>query len=121
MTWLKRRLGLDLFDLIIHAGVTAMLMGFVGMSDGPEEVLPLMVATSLVILGVRRHFGLKRLGPEGLTTGQMAANRFEELEQRVGELEAAQVRIVELEERLDFTERLLSQSSAEHKAIGGDR
>jgi len=35
--------------------------------------------------------------------------RLEELERRVGELEAGQRRVAELEERLDFAERLLAQ------------
>ncbi len=35
--------------------------------------------------------------------------RVEELERRVGELEAGQQRVAELEERLDFAERLLAR------------
>jgi hypothetical protein len=35
--------------------------------------------------------------------------RVEELESRVGELEQMQFRVAELEERLDFAERLLGQ------------
>jgi hypothetical protein len=45
--------------------------------------------------------GKERLGDEG--------ERVEELERRVGELEARQQRVAELEERLDFAERLLAQ------------
>jgi len=37
------------------------------------------------------------------------AQRVEELERRVGELEAGQRRVAELEERVDFAERLLAQ------------
>lgn len=40
-----------------------------------------------------------------------------ELQGRVGELEQQQARILELEERLDFTERLLVQARAELKRI----
>ena len=121
MSWLKRSTGLDWFDLVIHVGVTAMFMAFIGVSDGPEEVMPLIAAGSLVLLGVRRHGAMKRLaaGSDGLTTGQMTATRIDDMEQRLAELEAVQGRIAELEERLDFAERLLAQSSAEHKALGG--
>jgi len=45
--------------------------------------------------------GKERLADEG--------ERVEELERRVGELEARQQRVAELEERLDFAERLLAQ------------
>ena len=50
-------------------------------------------------------------GAIGLTSGQMAAERLAEMEQRLGELEGAQSRVAELEERLDFTERVLLRSS----------
>ncbi len=46
------------------------------------------------------------------------AERLAELEQRLGDLEAGQSRVAELEERLDFTERMLAQASAERPAIG---
>lgn len=44
---------------------------------------------------------------DGLSTGEMAA-------ERIGTLEA---RVVELEERLDFAERLLAQGSGEHAVL----
>lgn len=118
MSWLRRHLGLDGFDLTIHVGVTVMLMLMVGISDGPEEMLPLITGASLVVLGIRRALVLRGDARRGLTTGEMAAERIAELEQRVGELEAAQVQVAELEERLDFAERLLAQTSAEQRVIG---
>ena len=45
-------------------------------------------------------------GMKGLADG---AERMEELERRVVELEAGQQRVAELEERLDFAERLLAK------------
>jgi hypothetical protein len=45
----------------------------------------------------------------GLTTGEMASQRVEALEERVRELEQALSRAAELEERVDFAERLLAQ------------
>jgi uncharacterized coiled-coil protein SlyX len=62
----------------------------------------------MVVLGVRRHSALKRLPPE--TTGELAAERIVELEARVAELEQGEFRMHELEERLDFAERLLAQA-----------
>ena len=113
MSWLRRNLGLDGFDLIIQFGVTVALMAMVDMSHGPEEFMAMIAATSLVVVGIRRAIVLRRDGRRGLSTGEMAAERIAELEQRVAELEAAQVHVAELEERLDFAERLLAAGSGE--------
>ena len=118
MSWFRKHLGLDGFDLTIHVVVTMMLMVMASMSNGPEELYPLITGTSLIVLGIRRALALRGDARQGLTTGEMAAERFAELEQRVAELEAAQVQVAELEERLDFTERLLAQTSAEQRVIG---
>ncbi|NOT10115.1 MAG: hypothetical protein HOP28_18130, partial [Gemmatimonadales bacterium] len=110
MSWFRRHLGFDGFDLTIHVGVTVMLMSVVGISNGPEELFPVMATVSLVVLAVRRKIALKSgsTGHAGLTTGEMAAERVADLEERVAELESAQSRLFELEERLDFAERLLA-------------
>jgi hypothetical protein len=54
-----------------------------------------------------------RLAPQWARGGKEhladEAERVEELERRVVELEARQQRVAELEERLDFAERLLAQ------------
>jgi hypothetical protein len=73
-------------------------------------MFPVIVGASLVVLSVRRSIALRRFGQTGLTTGEMAAERIAELEQRVAELEAAQAQVAELNERLDFAERLLAAS-----------
>lgn len=77
----------------------------------------LMVAAvgSSVLLGPIGVAVAKRLGggkPDpktGLSTGEMAAERVAQLEDRVHELE----------ERLDFAERMLAQAN-ERPAIGGE-
>jgi hypothetical protein len=55
----------------------------------------------------RRIAGDKKDAKSGLSTGEMAAERIAQLEHR----------IEEMEERLDFAERMLAQSS-EPPAIG---
>jgi hypothetical protein len=107
MTDFKRYLGIDFIDLLIQAGVTAMALAVVGISDGPEELMPTLVAASLIILGVRRHRALKQ-GTIGLSTDQMAAARLEEMEERIAALETGDVRLAELEERVEFAERMLA-------------
>lgn len=118
MSWFRKNIGLDGFDLTIHIGVTMMLMAMVAMSNGPEEMLPLIAGSSLIVLGIRRSLALRRDERQGLTSGEMAAERILELEQRVADLEAASVQVAELEERLDFAERLLAKSATEPRGIG---
>ncbi len=104
---IKRWFGLDVLDLIIHLGVTFSLMGFVSVSHGPEEIMPLIFATSLVVLGIRRKLALR--GKTDSISGEYTADRMTEIEDRLRELEAVQDRVLELEERVDFAERMLAR------------
>jgi len=122
MSWFRRNIGLDGFDLVLHIAVTCMLMAWVGVSNGPEELFPMITGGSLVVLGVRRALALRKAGHQGLTTGEMEAERIAELEQRVAELEANQAQVADLAERLDFAERLLAQSATPLRVVGpGDQ
>lgn len=57
----------------------------------------------------QRIGGRKNLDPAGgLTTGEMTAERVAALEERIAELETERG---QLEERLDFAERILTQSA----------
>jgi hypothetical protein len=119
MSWFRRNLGLDAFDLLVHVSLTIMVIFFVAMSGGPEEMFPVITGASLLVLAVRRRIALKSGGATaGLTTGEMAAERIAELEDRVAELEAAQQDVAELAERLDFAERLLAQKGRDAAQIG---
>ena len=129
MSWFRRHLGLDFFDLVIQTVLTGLTMGFVdAVGPGGRATEGLMIGVagaSVVVLAWRRHRGLRQLAADpsvGLTTGQMAATRIEDLESRVAELEATEARLLELEERLDFTERMLAQVTGERPALGnGER
>ena len=119
---IKSVFGLDGVDLGIHAAVTGILLFWIAAVNRQEDAIigcSMATTASLVLLAVRRRFALRRHGSAGLTTGEVAAERLAELELRVADLEAAQARVVELEERLDFAERMLAQSSAERQAIEG--
>jgi hypothetical protein len=110
LTWVQRAFGIDGVDLMIHAGVTFAVMA-VGSSiwshAGAEVMLATVSGVSLVVLGVRRRLALRRRPPEGAV--EAAVERVAELEARVAELEQGEFRLNELEERLDFAERLLAQ------------
>jgi hypothetical protein len=121
---LKRGLGMDAFGLFIHVGITICALGFVAVSDGPEEMYPLLTGASLLMLAVRRWLARREPGGTGEITGEAppAGVRIADLEQRVAELESVQERIFELEERLDFSERLLAQGPvAEPRGLEGPR
>jgi Tfp pilus assembly protein PilO len=83
------------------------------LSDGgPPIVLLIVIAalTALVIImwPIMRAFG-RRL--EGKAGGDPALRSdVEQLHTRLGEVDALQARLAELEERVDFTERLLAQA-----------
>lgn len=125
MSWVRRVVGLDGVDIVIQAGVTMFAMIMAGAQPGPNpEVLVAGVgAVSMVILGVRRHLALKR-GPQtsiGEITGEAIADRLAELDARSSELDALNYRLHELEERLDFTERLLAQAREEPNRLEAPR
>jgi hypothetical protein len=121
MSWLRRHFGLDGFDLVVHVGLTCLFMMFIAMSGGDEEFFPVILGGSLIVLAIRRRIALKAGGSIGLTTGEMAAQRIAELEDRVAELESAQAEVAELAERLDFAERLLAQGTRDAERIGPGR
>jgi hypothetical protein len=105
----KSWLGIDAIDLAIHAGVTVCLLGFVGVSNGPEGLFPVITMGSIIALAVRRKMAMRR----GLLDPRQEAERLAEVEERVHYLEGLQDRVIELEERLDFAERLLAQRQNE--------
>jgi hypothetical protein len=80
----------------------------------PDTLVPLV--GMLIVFGATGSVLILR-GPLGRalarriegTSVDADARRVEELEQRVAQLEAEHGRVAELEERLDFAERLLAQ------------
>lgn len=78
----------------------------------PEQVLiagmmlAVMVLLGKVIIPIAQAYSRKL---EGSARGARSAGEFAELEARVRELEARESRVAELEERMDFNERMLAQ------------
>ncbi len=80
---------------------------------GPGETMSLIAVSVTVLIGsiklftpIMQGLGRRLGGPEGGTDPGLKFE-VEELRARVQELEGQQARMYELEERLDFTERLL--------------
>jgi hypothetical protein len=107
---LKKWLGIGFVDFAIQAAITVCAIGiFVDDPGVRDEVVVFgVLGLSVLVLAIRRHFALRR-GDLTEPSGEVAAGQMAELEMRVSELEAAQHRVMDLEERLDFAERLLSQ------------
>jgi hypothetical protein len=117
---LKTTFGLDGFDLAIHAAVTCILIFWIVAVNREEDAVifsSMVGCSSLVLLAVRRRLALRRAENMGLASGELAAERLAELERRVAELEFQEVRMVELEERLDFAERLLATGEKSAKEL----
>lgn len=116
---MSRKLGLDWLDVVIHVFVTLCLAVAVseGLPRGREEVLlPAVFAGSAIFFAYRRRRAL-RLAPPEVTTGEVQAERLEELEARIADLDLLQARVNELEDRLDFSERLLVQQREERSIL----
>ena len=107
----KKVVGLDVVDFGIQFVTTGFLAGLADVisTSNDDAVVLLICAASTMLFGVRRHFALKRHAREAEATGEVAGQRVDELELRVADLEQGQVRMQELEERLDFAERMLTQ------------
>lgn len=120
---MKRWLGLDFVDLAIHVFVTVCVGILMVEAAGSDEemVLAMVFGTSAVVFAIRRQRALRQMTQEGLSTGEMTAERLAELEARVAELEMAQDRVALLEERMDFSERLLVQNRPAEQIESGRR
>lgn len=110
---MNRKLGLDGWDVAIHVVVTGALAAAMGEMVGwpaSEWMVPLVIGLSGVVFGLRRRLALRRAPPE-LAAGDLDRARLDDLEDRVLVCEQVEARLAEMEERLDFAERLLTRSS----------
>jgi membrane protein implicated in regulation of membrane protease activity len=100
-----RIIGLDWFEVVVHAAITiAAGVSVDALFHGPvgDVGVAAVIAGSLALLAWRRRRAQAGSADPG-------SARLAELEGRLADMEAAVGRVYELEERLDFTERLLTQ------------
>jgi hypothetical protein len=90
---------------------------------GPPVVLLIVIAaltaTVVILWPIMRAFG-RRL--EGKNTADPALRaEVDQLQMRLGEVDTLHARVTELEERVDFTERLLAQAHEQQgRALRGE-
>ena len=113
--------GSKFWGVVLTLGLTASALFFLFalMEESRSFNNPMPVFT--VLVGGSIFFGLIR-GPIGKAIARMLegqgtqddglAPRVEQLEDRLAELGMDQLRVAELEERLDFAERLLAQRNS---------
>jgi hypothetical protein len=112
-----RVLGLDWFDIVVQFALTvAGGVAIDSMFHGPmgDATMGFWIAGSIALLGYRRK---RALAGEGIPPRD--ADQLADMEARLAELEVQQGRIYELEERLDFAERMLAQQREQARLPGG--
>jgi hypothetical protein len=78
-----------------------------------------LVAITLILWPIMRAFG-RRLEGKGQGDGALRAE-VEQLQQRLGEVDHLHHRVAELEERIDFAERMLARPGASPVSPGEAR
>ena len=113
----KTFFGVDLFDTVVQVGITVAIMVLIAENARQPEPVVMFASLSAVVYSVRRHFALKALKREPEVSGAYVTG---ETELRLRELEQLHSRVAELEERVDFAERLLAKN-AEVRAMEAPR
>lgn len=106
MDWWRRTFGLHPVDLIIHFVAGGFIVAALGDASKNDAVAMVATAGLFALYAWRRQRALARLPAVGMTSGEV---RMAELETQAEELHELRTRMAELEERLDFTERMLAQ------------
>ncbi|MBA3346568.1 MAG: hypothetical protein H0T44_14930 [Gemmatimonadales bacterium] len=84
------------------------------LNDGGPPIILLIViaallATTVILWPIMRALGRRLEGRSSIGDPELRGE-VEQMQHRLGEVDALQTRVSELEERLDFAERLLSQA-----------
>ena len=103
---------LDWRDVVIHLIVT--LIGIFLAEFSEEGLIPLVMLASAVIFVLRWVIP----APGGASANE-ADGRLAEVEERLRYLEGDHERMIELEERLDFAERLLARQQEGERLLPG--
>lgn len=106
MTWWKRTFGLHPVEFVAYFLVGGFAVGALDAWTHTDAISLLGVAVMFAGYVWRRRVALAALPADGMTSGEV---RLADLDAQSEELHELRTRMAELEERLDFTERLLAQ------------
>ncbi len=105
----KRFFGLDVFDTLVHVVISGAIILLVAEESRQVEPVVLLGGASVVIFAIRRRIALGAMRLNGEISGETTGgHRKLDTEGRLEDLEMLYGRVAELEERLDFAERLLA-------------
>lgn len=108
MNWWRRQFGLHPVEFVLYVVAGGFVVGAVGDASHNDAIPMLVTAGWLGMYAWLRHRAIARLPTGGeMTSGEV---RLAELDAQGEELHDLRGRVMELEERLDFAERLLAKS-----------
>jgi hypothetical protein len=106
MEWWRRTFGLHPVDMIIHFVAGGFIVVAVGEAAGNDAIALLATGGLFLSYAWRRQRAVAALPASGMSSGEV---KLAELDAQAEEIHELRTRMLELEERLDFTERLLAQ------------
>jgi hypothetical protein len=107
MEWWRRHFGLHPVDMTIHLVGTILLSIAAAEASGDDALSILVLVIGLAAYGWRRHRAIAALPANSFTSGESRAIEFEAQAEELHDLRG---RLAELDERVDFAERMLAQS-----------
>jgi hypothetical protein len=108
MNWWKRTFGLHPVDIIVHFVAGSFLVAAFGEASNNDAIIALGIAGMFAAYAWRRQRAIAALPAVGMTSGE---ERLDEFHAQAEELHDLRGRVMELEERVDFAERLLARQS----------
>lgn len=117
MNWWRRTFGLDPIDFVVHFLAGGLVAGALGEASHNDSVGLLAAAALFAAYAWRRQRAIAALPAAGMSSGEV---KLAELDAQAEELHDLRGRLAELEERLDFTERMLARQ-ADPERIGDGR
>lgn len=112
MEWWKRAFGLHPVDMVVHFMAGGFLAAALGDASRNDAVISLTIAAMFGLYAWRRHRAIAALPAAGMTSGEV---RLDEFHAQAEELHELRGRMIELEERVDFAERLLARQAEMEK------
>lgn len=116
----KRAFGLHPVDMFIHFLAGGFIVGAMAEASRNDAVALLATGALFLTYAWRRQRAVAALPAAGMSSGEV---KLAELDAQAEELHEMRTRMLELEERVDFAERMLAQARPEAQLPGptGDR